>query len=133
MSQENVEAIRKAFEAFMAEDWEGVVRDADPEIEIIEPPGVVGSRSYHGHEGLTQALKAWPSQWDDFHAELVEVIDANDDQVVSLTRHHGHGKGSGVEVEGEVAYLSTFHQGRVIRWEMFRSLGEALAAAGLSE
>ena len=64
---------------------------------------------------------------EDFHVELTDVIDANDDQVVWATRQRGRGKGSGVEVVGEVAFVSTFHDGKTIRIEMFQSLDEALA------
>jgi len=133
MSEENVEVVRRWFDTFRRQDWEGAVRAADPDIEVIEPPGVVGSRSYHGHEGLVEAMTAWPSQWDDFHVELVEIVDANANQVVSLTRHHGRGKGSGIEVERQLAYVVTFRDGKAIRWEMFLTLAEALEAAGLSE
>jgi limonene-1,2-epoxide hydrolase len=50
MSEENVEAVQRWFDAFLRRDWECAVRDADPDIEVTEPPGVFGSRSYHGHE-----------------------------------------------------------------------------------
>ena len=133
MSEENVAVVRRWYDLFRSEDWEGAVRDAHPDIEIIEPPGVVGSRTYHGHDGLVEALKAWPSQWDDFHVDLVKIIDANADQVVSLTRHHARGKGSGIEVERELAYVITFSDGKAIRWEMFLTLAEALEAAGLKQ
>jgi ketosteroid isomerase-like protein len=133
MSQENVEVVRRWYDLFQRGDWESAVGDADPEIEIIEPQGVVGSRRYHGHEGLVEALRGWPSQWDDFQVELVQIIDAGPDQVVSLTRHHARGKGSGVEVERELAYLMTFRDAMAIRWEMFLTLAEALEAAGLRE
>jgi len=133
MSRENVEIVQRWYDLFQRQDWEGSVEDADPDIEIIEPPGVVGSRRYHGHDGLVEALQAWPSQWEEFHAELVKIIDANANQVVSLTRHHARGKGSGIEVERDLAYVITFRNGKAIRWEMFLTLDEALQAAGLSE
>jgi ketosteroid isomerase-like protein len=125
--------VRRWYDLFRRGDWESAVGDAEPGIEIVEPRGVVGSRSYHGHEGLVEALRAWPSQWDDFQVELVRIVDASADQVVSLTRHHARGKGSGIEVERDLAYLITFRDGKAIRWEMFLTLAEALEAAGLRE
>jgi ketosteroid isomerase-like protein len=133
MSRENVEVVRRWYALFQRQDWEGAIQDAHPGIEIIEPLGVVGSRRYHGHDGLVDALKGWPSQWDDFCAELVKVIDANPDQVVALTRHYARGKGSGIEVGRELAYVITFRDRKAIRWEMFLTLAEALEAAGLQE
>ena len=127
MSRQNVETVRKGFEAYQQGDWERVVRDAAPDIEVVQPPDFADARSYHGHRGFVEVLQWWPSQWEDFHVELTEVIDVNDDQVVWATRQRGRGKGSGVEVVGEVAFVSTFHGGKTIRIEMFQSLDEALA------
>ena len=61
------------------------------------------------------------------------MIDIDDEHVVSLIRNSGRGKASGVEVTEEVAFLSTFRDRKVARVEMFRSVAEALEAAGLSE
>jgi len=133
MSQENVETVRKAFEAYQRRDWDGVVRDADPEIEVVQPPDFADATSYHGHRGFVEVLRWWPSQWEDFHVELAEVIDMNEDQVVWVTRQRGRGKGSGVEVVGEVAFVSTFRDGKTIRIEMFQSVREALESVGVRE
>jgi ketosteroid isomerase-like protein len=132
MSQENVEIARRNHEAFRRGDWEGFLRDVDPSVEFVELPAF-GTRTYHGHEGLMDALRWWPSQWDEFESEILEVIDVDDEHVVSLLRNHGRGKTSGVEVAEEVALLSTIRNGKATRVEMFRSVSEALGAAGLRE
>jgi ketosteroid isomerase-like protein len=132
MSQENVEGVRRAFEAFRRGDWEAFLRDVDPDIEFVELPAF-GTKTYHGHEGLRGAVNWWSSQWDDFHTELTQLIDANDDQVVHVVRNQGRGKLSGVEVADEVAFLTTIRDGKATRIEMFRSVSEALEASGLRE
>jgi ketosteroid isomerase-like protein len=68
-----------------------------------------------------------------FHVELTDVLDANDDHVVWVTRQRGRGKGGGVEVVGEVAFVSTFRDGKTIRIEMFQTRQEALATVGVPE
>jgi ketosteroid isomerase-like protein len=130
MSRQNVEVVRKGFDAYQQGDWEGLVRDADPDIEVVQPPDFPEARSYHGHPGLVEVLSWWPSQWENFHVELTEVLDANDDRVVWVTRQRGRGKGGGVEVVGEVAFVSTFRDGKTIRIEMFQTRQEALATVG---
>ena len=45
----------------------------------------------------------------------------------------GRGKGSGVEVEADFAFVFTIRQGKLLRWQMFTSREEALEAAGLPE
>ena len=133
MSQEKLESVRRGYEAARRGDWETFLRDIDPNVEFVELPAF-GTRTYHGHEGLMDALKWWPSQWDDFDSELLQVIDVDDEHVVSLHRNRGRGKASGVEVIEEVAFLSTLgRNGKVTRIEMFRSVAEALEAAGLRD
>ena len=132
MSRENVDVVRRNFEAGRRGDWEAFLRDVDPTVEFVELPAF-GTRTYNGHEGVLNALRWWPSQWDEFETELLQVIDIDDEHVVSLIRNNGRGKTSGVEVTEEVAFLSTFRDRKVARVEMFRSVAEALEAAGLSE
>jgi ketosteroid isomerase-like protein len=71
--------------------------------------------------------------WERFHVELTEVLDTNDDHVVWVTRQRGRGKGGGAEVVGEVAFVSTFRDGKTIRIEMFQTRQEALATVGVPE
>jgi ketosteroid isomerase-like protein len=132
MSQENVEVMRRHYEAGRHGDWEAVLRDIDPDVEFVELPAF-GTKTYHGHQGLIDAMTWWPSQWDEFETELLQVVDVDDEHVVSLLRNRGRGKSSGVEVVEEVAFLSTFRNGKVARVEMFRGVAEALEAVGLRE
>jgi ketosteroid isomerase-like protein len=130
MSQENVEAVRRGLEAIQRGEWELFLHGVDPNIEFVELPAF-GTKTYHGHEGLIDALMWWPSQWDEFDSEMLELIDVDAEHVVSLFRNHGRGKASGAEVVEEVAFLTTIRDGRATRIEIFRSVPEALEAAGL--
>jgi ketosteroid isomerase-like protein len=129
MAQRNIEAIRRSGEAWRRGDWDAFIRDVDPDVEFVELPAF-GHKVHHGRDGLVDFLRWWPSQWDSFRAELKQVVAVGDDQVVSLNRHYARMKDSGFEVEEEVAFLTTFRSGKAIRVEMFRSLDDALEAAG---
>ena len=112
-------------EAQFPSEWVLVV---DPEVEFL-PLGAafVDGRAYHGHEGVAKWLQEdWGSAWESYTLEAEELVDAGD-VVVSIFTVTARGKGSGVEVVGEVAFVSTFHDGKTIRIEMFQSLDEALA------
>ena len=62
-----------------------------------------------------------------------EFIDAGD-RVATRLRHHGRGKGSGVEIDEELYHqVATFRDGRIVRMEYFAEWGEALEAAGVLE
>ena len=45
----------------------------------------------------------------------------------------GRGKGSGIEVETQMAHIWTMHDDKAVRTEIFRTPAEALEAAGPSE
>ena len=63
---------------------------------------------------------------------MEELTDLGE-HVLARTRHHGRGKGSGVEVDREIFQLWTFRQDKVVRAKMYYDHAEALAAVGLSE
>jgi ketosteroid isomerase-like protein len=137
MSQENVEICRRAF-GFLdrLDPWAGVealLEYADPEI-VLESAIVSRAEgsAYRGHEGL----RAWAA---DSEAAFDELRTASDefrdlgDRVLMLGRVFGRGRGSGVPVDSEIAFLSTLRGGRIVRTKGFLSWDQALEAAGLSE
>jgi ketosteroid isomerase-like protein len=128
MSQENVEAIRRSSEAWRRQDWEAMIRDVDANVVFVELPAF-GKKVHHGREGLVDFMRWWPSQWEAFRAELKEVIDVSDSQVVSVNHHSARMKRTGVELEEDVAFLTTFRAGKAVRIEMFRTAAEAVDAA----
>jgi ketosteroid isomerase-like protein len=132
MSQENVEIVRAAFEAFFRGDMETFLGLMDPEIVVVQPPEVPDGTTLHGHAGVMEAIAAWPEQWDDFQIEIAQVIDAGD-HVAVRTHQRGRGKGSGVAVEDDIWFVAGFRNGKVADWRMFGVKGQALEAAGLSE
>jgi ketosteroid isomerase-like protein len=132
MSQENVEIVRAAFDAFSRGDMESVLRPMDPEIVVIEPSDVPDAMTYHGHVGVMEAIAGWPDQWDDYQIEAVQIVDAGE-HVVVKTHQRGRGKGSGVQVESEIWFVFRFRASKVTEWRMFGAEQEALEAVGLSE
>jgi hypothetical protein len=78
---------------------------------------------------VIEAFADWPKQWDEFRAELVEVIDVSDTKATSL-RFTTFGREAWTSSR-MVAYVHTFRDGLIVRWEMFFSREQALEAAGL--
>jgi len=131
MSEENVELVREGYAAWNRGDIDLIIEGAHPEIEIVQPPEVPDSKTYSGKAGVAEAFADWPKQWDDFRAELLEVIDVSDTKVVSVSRHQLRARD--IEIEQEVSYVHTFRDGLVVRWEMFFTRDAALEASGRSE
>jgi ketosteroid isomerase-like protein len=131
MSQENVEAIREFYDAWRRGDMAWILERSDPAIEIVQPPEVPDSKTYRGHAGVIEAFEDWPSQWDEWRFELVEVIDVDEIRVISVSRHDLRARG--IEMQQEVAYLHMIERELAVRVEMYFTRDQALVAAGLPE
>jgi ketosteroid isomerase-like protein len=132
MSQENVEIVRDGYEAFARGDVDAVLRGLDPAIEVDPPPEFPGEGSYHGHAGFLAYAQAWLETWEEYRLVPEDLIDAGD-RVIAVNRAIGRGKGSGIEVETQMAHVWTLREGKAVRLEIFRMSAEALEGAGLSE
>jgi ketosteroid isomerase-like protein len=138
MSQENVELLWRAAEAFNRGDMEGALAliDPPPEFELVPSRDLtvgVGDVSgvQQGPEGMRRGLEFW-EEFEDRHFEVHELIDAGD-RVFAWATLRGRGKRSGAETSWDVWAVWTVRDGRFVRWETFADRGAALEAAGLSD
>jgi uncharacterized protein len=129
VSQENVDLVRRMYDAYARGEFELSLSYLDPEIELTQPAGQPGAGTYHGHEGVIQALTNWTGTWDDYRVEVEALTDFGD-HVLARTVHHGRGKGSGVEVADRIFQVWTLHHDKVVRTRMYYQEAEALEAMG---
>jgi ketosteroid isomerase-like protein len=136
MSEENVELVRRLFEAASHGDTESVLSFYDPDVELDSTQAalgrLVGGEVYHGHKGVRRFYRAYDEAWDHLDHDIQELIDAGD-HVVSVVNIRARGRVSGAEVELPMSGVWTIQDGRIVRVVYLQSRGEALAAAGLSE
>ena len=133
MSQENVEIVRRGYEAFNRGDIDGVVELLAPGFEYVASglvPGVGGV--YRGSEGLRGFVETFWAEFDDPRIEVHELIDAGE-RVVASTTMRGHGRQSGAETSWAVCQVWTMRDGTAVRGQGFPSRDEALEAVGLRE
>ncbi len=138
MSRENVEIVRRIYEAVARRDSETVLSYYDPRVEWDHTYGPVrelmgGPAVYHGHEGIREWSREWYEAWENIEADVEELVDAGD-QVIGVLTYRGRGRQSGVEVEiPGMAGVWTIQDGKVVRVRWFRTRDEAFAAAGAPE
>ncbi|MGA8218005.1 MAG: nuclear transport factor 2 family protein [Solirubrobacterales bacterium] len=132
MSEENVEIVRRAVEAFNARDTDLALSMADPEIELRS---VVEQKTYRGLDGMVRYREDVDAVMEDFHFDLEDsrFLDAGGDRVLALYRMAGRGAGSGVPVSQEVGALYELRNGKVLKLEIYLDQREALEASGLGE
>jgi ketosteroid isomerase-like protein len=138
MSEENVEIVRRVFEAAARRATEAVLALYDPEVEFDNTHGPAqalmgGRRVYHGYEGLRAIFREWYEAWDEVEADLKELIDAGE-RVISVQTYRGRGRASGAEVQWpDLAGVWTIHEGKIVRVAWFPTRAAAVEAAGASE
>src|SRR5882762_2017710 len=132
MSQENVEIVRRMYDAFHGGDVDGALSHFDPDVLVdaskARPDVGVGK----GREHVNAVVTSWLGSWEEWREEIEEVRDLGS-RVLVLSVQRGRGKGSGVEVEAHYAMLYDVHGGEIISMRMYGTPAEALEAAGLRE
>lgn len=132
MSQENVEALRRAYEAYNRGDVDAAVADISPDSDYVPIGAVPGIRDpLPGPEGYKRILAWLRDAFEDAHVDA-ELTDAGDQVLASLTVR-GRGKQSGLETTREFWQVWTFRDGKAVHGRGFMDREEALQAAGLSE
>jgi ketosteroid isomerase-like protein len=132
MSRENVEVVRRGYEAFVA--------SGDVSEEIIAPEfvwdmstfrGWPERQTYEGIEGTRKFMRDWLEAWDEWSLDVVELHDAGDDKVVAIMRQRGRSKTTGLTVDMTFGQVWTVRDGKEARMEMYADPAEALEAVGL--
>jgi ketosteroid isomerase-like protein len=131
MSRENMDVVRRVYDAASRRDSAAVLALYDPAVELDNTRlQVVAGGVYRGHEGLRSFFRQWNEAWESVDYQVDDLVDAGGDLVISVVTRHGRGRSSGAEVEVQVALLWTVRDGKVVRLVWFPTREEALEAAG---
>jgi len=134
MSQENVEVVKAAYEAFASERLDRWIEHFTDDVEWRPVEG--GPDDFgpiHGKDALRAWLQDWIETFDEFWMEPLELIDAGEDKVVAVERYGGRARLSGVETDQTEAEVFTVRNGKIARGHEYATRDEALEAAGLRE
>ena len=132
MSQENVELVRRVFDAFNRRDIGAFLELLDPDVEWVPILAVLEGRVYRGHEEIRGWIKDLATDWEFFQVDYEDLRDFGG-QVLVSGHWHARGRASGVESENPGTYLYEIKGGKVASMRTFTDRAEALEAAGLSE
>ena len=133
MSQDNVEIVRRVYAEVSADTWKAPPElfDSAYEVDLRDAAPDVGVIS--GIEGSEEALRGYTATFEDFRIELLEVIHADEQCVVTAVRDGGRLKGSDSEVWNRFFHVWTFRDGKIVRRSSHTDRDQALEAAGLRE
>jgi ketosteroid isomerase-like protein len=134
MSQENVEAVEAAFDAFERGGPEGFAEHWTEDVDHRAVEGALDDRGpMHGKDALRDYVQDWLDTFDDFKFEPLELIDAGSDEVVAVARISGVAKLSGVETDLTFAAVYKIRDGKIAVGREYWTRDEALKAAGLAK
>jgi uncharacterized protein len=132
MSRENVEAVRRLYEAFNERGLAGLYEHWDPDIEWHDVAELPDAGVHHGREAAAEAFQRYLDIGGDFKVEVDEFIEAGD-EVVAIWRYRARGAASGLPLDQEIGHVWLVKDRRLVRLRQFLSRDKALEAAGLSE
>ena len=133
MSQENVELVRKAYEAWNRGDLQWQLDHMTPDHEVRTAQVFPDTDAvYRGRAGFSQFWKTFREPWESLAVEIERIEAIGEDRVLALYRLLGRGR-DGVEVTLPSANLITIEKGLATRTTAFLDWQKALEAAGLSE
>jgi ketosteroid isomerase-like protein len=132
MSQENVEAVQRIFEAWASGDWSIGNDYFDEHAVCVVSSDFPAFGAYFGLDGIRAYWRDFLAQWQQltFEAERLQAVG---DTVLASVVQHSKGRASGIE--GDISYfvLFTFRGGKIVRMESIMGESEALEAVGLRE
>jgi ketosteroid isomerase-like protein len=132
MSQENVEVVQRAIDAFNRDGTEAALAWIAPDVAWHDLPDQPDAEIHHGHPGFLAAFKQFFGDLDDYTVNVDELID-HGEQTVVCARVIGRGRGSKARFEQRVFGVWTVRNRLVARAVWFRAREDAFEAAGLSE
>jgi ketosteroid isomerase-like protein len=135
MSQENVEIVLRAQEAFNRRDLQTLAELTDEDFEFVSVLTAVdaGESTYRGPQALASYFAAIDDTWENWQVEDFRVFDAGGDHLAVVCRLVGTGKSSGASVERKVGMAWRLRDGKLWRVRSYLDPNDALRVVGLSE
>ena|SRR5947207_12538138 len=135
MSQENVEVVRHAVEAYISGDHDAYLDffadDVEGRPDVSRFPE---AEPFRGRGELRRFLAAVDEGWKGgASVTAVREIFSVGDLVVARSDWGGRGRASGIDVHSNLTAIHTVRDGRIVKIEWFFDHARALKAVGLQE
>jgi ketosteroid isomerase-like protein len=128
---DNVELVRRSFEAMSAWDIDGLLALYHPEVEFLPLTGtLVETGGYRGHEGVRAYLTEARDLWDVLEPDGHQFEDFGDCVVVAGSCRV-RGRASGAETKPECAWVIGLREGLIVSHRTCSTLAEAEKVAGV--
>ena len=127
MSEENVEIVREAWDAYSRRDYDRLAGIHDPHIVVI----TLEDGAVYGNDAVLANYERWHEAWEGAETTVEEVI-GHGDRVLVTVRFQARGRASGIEIDTRLYEVFTLRDGKVLRIDEYEHRDAALEATGLS-
>jgi ketosteroid isomerase-like protein len=132
MSRQNVEIVRRAYEAYEQRDAATLESLTEPDLVWELQSELPDAATLRGPDEVLAWLTGWDAEFVDSRIDPEQFVDLGD-RVLVVSRVSGRGRISEAEVEVRTTHLFTLRNGRIADVRAFFDHGAALEAAGVRE
>ncbi len=134
MSQENIEIVRRANDAYNRRDLDGLLEAWAPDAVLDwSNARVFEAGIYRGHGEIRAFAEEYLAMWDEIRIEIVDgPLEVRDGLLIAENVGYLRGR-DGIEVQARSAWLITIRDGKQTSLTLYQTKREALEAAGVSE
>lgn len=128
MASENLEIVKRGFDAFNERGIEGIIPLIHSDFEATTPPSLASEPdTYRGPDGIRRWFDSFDEVMDEIRWEPHRFREAGDRVVVEFTLR-ARGKTTGLDFGQDAVMVWEIRDGMASRLELFQSLDEALVA-----
>jgi ketosteroid isomerase-like protein len=129
VSEEQLELVRKGYEAWNSGDRSWVLEHMSEDVEWVSPAGDPDRDTYRGHAGVEKFWGQWREAVGQLSFELQSLTDEGDHVIAEAVRR-GKGEHGGPEISDHVIQVFTFSGDKCVRVQEFYDRDEALRWVG---
>jgi ketosteroid isomerase-like protein len=132
MSDESLDVVRRAIDAYNRRDFEAIRALNHPDVEVDwSASRGLAAGIYRGSDEVIDFMRDFLEMFEDVRMEPHRYVEAGDLVVVpNTTRIRGR---DGIETVARSALFFELREGRVTQIRLYQETSEALDAAGLTE
>jgi ketosteroid isomerase-like protein len=129
VASENLEIVKRGFDAFNERGVEGIIPLIRSDFEGTTPPSLASEPdTYRGPDGIRRWFDSFDEVMDEIRWEPHQFREVGDRVVVEFTLR-ARGKTTGLDFGQDAVMVWEIREGMASRLDLFQSLDEALAAA----
>jgi ketosteroid isomerase-like protein len=135
LPEENVQIVRRVFDAFVRRDVEAALEVMGDEVEFSAPATqalVEKQASYQGHDGIREYFEDVGRVWDELDVFLREYHEVGDDRILVVGRVRGRGKARKI-VDEPAQWAWRIEDEKIVWGHVFSNRDEAVRSIGLVE